>query len=61
MVQQLLDDPAIEIKLGRYENLAKVLEREFQDVKRGSGWKVKYDENKAKVMPLLLKHMSGNT
>jgi predicted ATPase len=57
--RELLNDQTIQVELPRFEKLGDVLERQFPAPARGEGWKVRYEENKARVMPLILKHMTA--
>lgn len=55
--KELLGDSAKPVVLGKFEKLDEVLFQLFPDPKRGDGWKVRYESNKAQVMPYLLKHL----
>jgi predicted ATPase len=56
--RRLLGDESITITLGQYDGLANALSAMFPSPAYGQGWKVDYADNKAKVMPELLRHLT---
>jgi predicted ATPase len=56
--RELLSDDQIAINVPRFERLSDVLAHCFPNPKRGEGWKVQYDDNKTRIMPLILKHFA---
>lgn len=56
--QELLGDPAFLISVAQFDKIGAILSAKIPDPARGDGWKVDYENNKAKVMPELLSRMT---
>jgi energy-coupling factor transporter ATP-binding protein EcfA2 len=56
----LLEKPGFSITLHRYKKISDVLHDLIPEPEHGQGWKVNYEDNKARVMPELLKHLTAS-
>lgn len=56
--RKMLGDPKLSLSLAQFEKLGEVLNSQFQNPAHGDGWKVGYENNKAKVMPMLMEQMT---
>jgi predicted ATPase len=58
---ELLGDGAKTITLPRFEKLSDVVAVQFPNPIHGDGWKCNYEDNKARIMPVLLRHMTKSS
>ncbi|UCE58939.1 MAG: AAA family ATPase [Phycisphaerales bacterium] len=56
--RELLSDDEFKVELGQYEKLDEVLLKLVEEPGHGNKWKVDYKNNKIKIMPAMLKHLT---